>query len=93
MWVLVTIPLVENLHKNGHTAQLCYTYSGRSVNTVSNLYVDDVDLVSVSFDPDKPFANVLSQLQGMVLTWHGGLRATGGDLKWTKREWCSAKFT
>jgi len=66
MWVSVTIPLVEDLHRQGHTAQLRHAYLGRSVNTAGNVYVDDVDLVSFGFDSEEPFANVLSRAQGMV---------------------------
>jgi len=54
MWVSVTIPLVENLHRQGHTAQLSYAYSGRSVYTVGNVYMDDVDLITVGFHSEEP---------------------------------------
>jgi len=92
MWVSVTIPLVKNLHRQGHTAQLQHAYSGRSVNTVGNVYVDDVDLLSTAFHMEEPFTNVLSRAQGTSSTWQGDLQVTGGDLKWDKSEWCSAGF-
>jgi len=93
MWVLVAIPLVENLHKNGHMAQLHYAYSGRSVNTAGNLYMDDIDFVSAGLDPDEPLQRYYPKCRGQSLHGkQGGLRASGGDLKWTKSEWCSAKF-
>jgi len=93
MWVSVTIPLVENLHRQGHTVQLSYAYSGRSMNTVGNVYVENVDLITVGFHSEEPFGNVLSSAQGTTSSWQGGLQATGGDLKWEKSKWCSAEFT
>jgi len=73
--------------------QLRHAYSGRAVNTVGNVYVDDVDLITVGFHSEEPSGNVLSRAQSTTASWHGGLRATGGDLKWEKSKWCSAEFT
>jgi len=92
MLVSVMIPLVENLHRHGHTAQLLYAYSGRSINTMGYVYVDNIDLLSTAFHMKEPFMNILLRAQGTTTTWQGDLQVTGGDLKWDKSDWCSMDF-
>ena len=92
MWLSVTIPLVKHLRCNHHIATFCMVITNKEVTTVGNIFVDDMDLVSVGLSPEEPFELLLLRAQGMVATWQASLHVMGGDLKWDKCCWGTADF-
>ena len=59
----------------------------RVLELVGFAFVDDTDLVHTSSDPDLSTEDLIEEAQQALNTWHGLIRATGGDLAPEKGYW------
>ncbi len=69
-----------NVMSQEHFSFVCYAF------------VDDTDLLHSS-EPDIGLAGLVEEMQSVVDTWEGGLRASGGALVPDKSYWYLIHFT
>jgi len=97
IWAAVSTPLFEIMQAEGFVAQIICTMSKLSMELAGLAFVDDTDLIVN--DPSNEVDQVSEKMQQSLSTWHGLLRATGGELvpnkcfwylinfKWVNKQW------
>ena len=66
--------------------------SGRTLDIVGLIYVDDTDLVEIAHTPQETMATVGPHMQDKASFWNRGTQATGGAQKMDKCSWTPVKF-
>jgi hypothetical protein len=93
IWLLVSIPIINMLKTAGFGFRVRTVISGDSFSFVCYTFVDDSDVVHSSIDNDSEDTDALVQeMQEVLDTWEGGLRASGGALVPTKSYWFLIHF-
>jgi len=97
IWAAVSTPLFAILRAEGFVAQIICAMTKTSTELAGLAFVDDTDLIIN--DPSNDAEQVNDKMQRSLSTWHGILRATGGELvpekcfwylidfKWANKEW------
>ena len=83
----MTIPLINLLRDKGFGFKSTTVLTGESYRFVCYTFVDDTDTVHSATHPDTSPTDVITEMQDVINTWEGGLRATGGALSHTKSYW------
>jgi hypothetical protein len=87
IWLIMTIPLINLLRDKGFGFQSTTVLTGESYRFVCYTFVDDTDTIHSAITHDTPPAEVIHNMQNVIDTWEGGLRATGGALSHAKSYW------
>jgi hypothetical protein len=93
IWLLVSIPIINMLKTAGFGFTVRTVLSGDQFSFVCYTFVDDSDVVH-SFNPDtvNETSDLVQEMQQVVDTWEGGLRASGGALVPSKSYWFFISF-
>ena len=94
--MLVSIPIINILKEAGFGFKVTNVMTKEKFSFVCYALVDDTDLVHAS-DTDSPtddfgMADLVTEMQSVVNTWEGGLRASGGALVPSKSYWYLIHF-
>ena len=92
IWMLVSIPIINMLKARGFGFKVVNAMSQDQSTFVCYAFVDDTDLVHAS-DQDIGLDGLVDEMQSLVDTWEGGLRASGGALVPDKSYWYLIHFT
>ena len=92
IWLLVSIPIINMLKSAGFGFTVRTVLSGDEFSFVCYTFVDDSDVVHSSILNDSDTSNLVAEMQEVVDTWEGGLRASGGALVPTKSYWFLISF-
>jgi hypothetical protein len=92
IWMLVSIPIINMLKTAGFGFKVQNVMSNETFSFVCYAFVDDTDLVHSSTD-DLGLEALIHEMQEVVDTWEGGLRASGGALVPDKSYWYLIHFT
>jgi hypothetical protein len=93
IWLLVSIPIINMLKSAGFGFTVRTVISGDEFSFVCYTFVDDSDVVhSSDGDNDSDTSDLVAEMQEVVDTWEGGLRASGGALVPTKSYWFLISF-
>ena len=77
--MLVSIPIINMLKAAGFGFKVNNVMSHETFSLVCYAFVDDTDLVHSSID-NLGLDALINEMQEVVNTWEGGLRASGGAL-------------
>jgi hypothetical protein len=80
-WTVTSITMIEVHKKKGHGIHLECPISGRRINLVGTLFVDDTDLEHFDMTKIKTVAETHDALQRSIHNWGRLLITTGGALK------------
>jgi hypothetical protein len=86
IWMLVSIPIINMLKEAGFGFKVTNVMSHEHFSFVCYAFVDDTDLVHSSTS-DLGLTELIHEMQEVVDTWEGGLRASGGALVPDKSYW------
>jgi hypothetical protein len=89
--MLVSIPIINMLKAQGFGFKIINAMSKERFSFVCYAFVDDTDLVHSS-TPDLEVCEMMDEMQDVVDTWEGGLRASGGALVPSKSYWYLIHF-
>jgi hypothetical protein len=98
IWLLVSIPIINMLKTAGFGFKVRTVMSGTEFSFVCYTFVDDSDMVHSSQanitpdDTDMETTALVHEMQQVVDTWEGGLRASGGALVPAKSYWFLIHF-
>jgi hypothetical protein len=98
IWMLVSIPIINMLKARGFGFHVTNALSKERFAFVCYVFVDDTDLVHSSLldypegDDDIGTDILINEMQEVVDTWEGGLRASGGALVPSKSYWYLIHF-
>ena len=93
IWLLVSIPIINMLKTAGFGFKVRTVISGNEFSFVCYTFVDDSDVVHSTMDgTDDDTSELVQEMQEVVDTWEGGLRASGGALASTKSYWFLIHF-
>ena len=92
IWLLVSIPIINMLKQAGFGFKVINVITKENFSFVCYAFVDDTDLVHSS-DDDLGLEGLVTEMQAVVDTWEGGLRASGGALVPSKSYWYLIHFT
>jgi hypothetical protein len=92
IWMLVSVPIINMLKARGFGFKVTNVMSQEHFSFVCYAFVDDTDLLHSS-EPDIGLAGLVEEMQSVVDTWEGGLRASGGALVPDKSYWYLIHFT
>ena len=91
IWGVVSTPVIALLHDEGYGAFFKASISGTELSFVGYAFVDDTDLVTIPAKQVTP-QEVAQEMQAMLDTWEGGIRATGGAIVPEKSHWYLVDF-
>ena len=86
-WAAISTVLVEVMKSHGYGFKDWNAISQEAIDLVSFQFVDDTTLVHSLQSNRATGAQVMAQLQSILSTWEGTLRATGGALALEKSYW------
>jgi hypothetical protein len=96
IWMLVCIPIINMLKAAGFGFKVINVMSKESFSFVCFAFVDDTDLVHsseyASNEYESEVEQLIEEMQSVVDTWEGGLRASGGALVPSKSYWYLIHF-
>jgi hypothetical protein len=92
IWLLISIPIINMLKACGFGFQVMHILSKETFSFLCYAFMDDTDLVHSS-TADLGVKQLVSEMQEVVDTWEGGLRASGGALVPEKSYWYLIHFT
>ncbi len=96
IWMLVSIPIINMLKAAGFGFKVTNVMSKEQFAFVCYAFVDDTDLVHSSSEDspmdDYGMTDIIQEMQSVVDTWEGGLRASGGALVPSKSYWYLIHF-
>ncbi len=94
IWLLVSIPIINMLKTAGFGFQVRTVISESEFSFVCYTFVDDSDVVHSTREDilDETSEQLVHEMQEVVNTWEGGLRASGGALEPTKSYWFLIRF-
>jgi hypothetical protein len=87
MWLLVSIPIINMLKSAGFGFKVRTVISGDEFSFVCYTFVDDSDVVHSQDTMTDDTLSLIHEMQQVVNTWEGGLRASGGALVPSKSYW------
>jgi hypothetical protein len=87
IWLIMTIPMINLLRSKGFGFKSTTVLTGETYRFVCYTFVDDTDTIHSALHHDTPTHTVVSEMQQVIDTWEGGLRATGGALSASKSYW------
>ena len=87
VWLAVSLVLVDMLRAEGHTAMIAQALTGIAFALCGLIFVDDTDLFCTAENSATEAEFIVAQIQEAMLTWHDGLRCSGGALKPSKCSW------
>ena len=90
--MLVSIPIINLLKAAGFGFKVTHVMSHEHFSFVCYTFVDDTNLVHSSTS-DLGLTELIHEMQEVVGTWEGGLRASGGALVLDKSHWYLIHFT
>ena len=97
IWMLVSIPIINMLKAAGFGFKVTNAMSKEKFSFVCYAFVDDTDLVHsseyLSGEYDDDVNQLVAEMQSVVDTWEGGLRASGGALVPSKSYWYLIHFS
>ena len=91
IWGVVSSPVIHMLQDEGYGAFFKASISGAELSFVGYAFVDDTDLVTIPAQ-QATFQEIAQEMQDMVDTWEGGIRATGGAIVPEKSHWYLVDF-
>ena len=86
-WFSISSVLFDAMKAEGFGIREWSLIRKRVLELVGFAFVDDTDLVHTSSDPDLSTEDLIEEAQQALNTWHGLIRATGGDLAPEKGYW------
>eukprot|EP00957_Ditylum_brightwellii_P181158 13799087-Ditylum_brightwellii.AAC.1 len=89
---MAELQVYEYLQSEGHTIEVVSPFTLALLVLATLLFVDDVDLLSVSPSSSATRDDLLPTMQASINTWEGGLIATGGALKHNKCKFQTVGF-
>jgi hypothetical protein len=92
IWLLVSIPIVNMLKNAGFGFTVRTVILGNEFSFVCYTFVDDSDVIHSFSYNDQDTSNLVGEMQQVVDTWEGGLRALGGALVPAKSYWFLIQF-
>ena len=92
IWLLVSIPIINMLKARGFGFKVTNVMTHEHFSFVCYAFIDDTDLVHAPND-DIGIPNLVQEMQDVIDTWEGGLRASGGALVPSKSYWYLIHFT
>jgi hypothetical protein len=93
IWLLVSIPIINMLKTAGFGFSVRTVLSQEEFSFVCYTFVDDSDVVHSTMEPyTSDIEDLVVEMQQVVDTWEGGLRASGGALVPAKSYWFLIHF-
>jgi hypothetical protein len=92
IWLLVSIPIINMLKARGFGFTVTNAMTREHFAFVCYAFVDDTDLVHAPKE-DLGVCNLVHEMQDVIDTWEGGLRASGGALVPSKSYWYLLNFS
>ena len=97
IWLLVSIPIINMLKAEGFGFKVRTVISKEKFSFVCYTFVDDSDVVHSLSENDmtetaEETTALATEMQKVVDTWEGGLRASGGALVPSKSYWFLIHF-
>jgi hypothetical protein len=95
IWLLVSIPIINMLKTAGFGFKVRTVISGNNFSFVCYTFVDDSDVVhsmNETTNTTSTEKELVTEMQQVVDTWEGGLRASGGALVPDKSYWFLIHF-
>ena len=105
IWLLISIPIINMLKTAGFGFSVRTVISGDEFSFVCYTFVDDSDVVhstkedattventTTTDETETAITKLVNEMQQVVDTWEGGLRASGGALVPTKSYWFLIHF-
>jgi hypothetical protein len=81
IWVVISAVLLFVMRDSGFGLNFITATSSMAIVLAGFAFVDDTDLLHAAPHPATPVATLVPQMQRLVDTWEGLLRATGGALR------------
>jgi hypothetical protein len=98
IWLLVSIPIINMLKSAGFGFKVRSVLSSEEFSFVCYTFVDDSDVVhsinatATTAETATDTTSLITEMQQVVDTWEGGLRASGGALEPSKSYWFLIHF-
>ena len=92
IWLVMTIPLINMLRNRGFGFRSISPISHHLCHMACFTFVDDTDTIHAPLRAGITAAEVLCEMQEVINTWEGGLKATGGTLSPSKSYWYLIDF-
>ncbi len=105
IWLLISIPIINMLKTAGFGFSVRTVISGDEFSFVCYTFVDDSDVVhstkedattventTTTDETETAITKLVNEMQQVVDTWEGGLRASGGALVPSKSYWFLMHF-
>jgi hypothetical protein len=86
-WTAVSSAIIAAMKSQGYGYSSWTAISDAAIELVCSAFVDDTDLVHSGPSNSTPGAAIIDDLQTVLDTWDGLLRATGGALEKSKSYW------
>jgi hypothetical protein len=90
IWVAVSAPIIQMLYTAGYGMTILSALSGTLVVVACFAFVDDTDVIHSR--PKTTGEQIGHDMQAVMDTWEGGIRATGGALEPSKSHWYLIDF-
>jgi hypothetical protein len=90
LWVAVSAPIIQMLYTAGYGMTVLSAVSGTLLSIACFAFVDDTDVIHSR--PSTTGEEIGSEMQNVMNTWEGGIRATGGALEPSKSHWYLIDF-
>jgi hypothetical protein len=81
IWAVISAVLLSIMRDEGFGLNLLTAFSMMAIVIAGIAFVDDTDLLHAVTHPNMPGSLLIPQMQRVVDTWEGLLRATGGALR------------
>jgi ribosomal protein L22 len=93
IWLVMSIPMINMLRRRGFGFRSISPYSHHQCHIACFTFVDDTDTIHAPLSTlGTSSTQVIREMQEVINTWEGGLRATGGSLSPTKSYWYLIDF-
>jgi hypothetical protein len=87
IWAVIGAVFLSVMRDSGFELNYITALSATSIVLAGFAFVDNTDLLHVAPHPSTPAETLIPQMQQVVDTWEGLLRATGGALRDDKSYW------
>ena len=92
LWAVISSPVLAMLRADGYGTVFKLAISGDELHYVGFSFVDDMDQIETARTIDETAHDVVSQMQGGIDCWNGGVKVTGGALVPIKSYWYLVDF-
>jgi hypothetical protein len=92
IWVAISAPIIQMLYTAGFGLAFTTAISGTLVAIACFAFVDDTNVIHSRADVNTPGKTIATEMQEVMNTWEGGIRATGGALNPSKSYWYMIDF-